>query len=455
MQVCFTAPVKFYSTYSELIPAPRGFDTTFNPLQSDKWQHFPKDFPSNLTLSLGKDKTCHVVVAWNGRTMETAKINLRDSARTIQFTARCPAISCKHIVVTESGMFVRRFQVSLKSKDDFERLQVILAGLRITVKPARSQVPAPDQSRLSSNYWGQPNVSVNVLSTTESNTLAANHSVPNAFCDNSPMDSQYVTGSIEQGFQYPLYSQLPSDIPWQTQSGSYFTKAVNPSETQNEAQILLPSQSLPLPNGTTNQTGPIRPIPSNPERPSNCGIQSTAQSIRVSPDKERKVIVELATEENLSTSESTVREDMAPAELFTKTKSCLSKENIELSQSCRDQICESRETRRAVTRSQEIAKEHLVNLKSVESNVLDNQGNIQSKEGTSEKGLKPLIIDKSKHNRKNDEKTCSQSPMIQPAATFQKIRISKRTIKEKLKDEYFMKWVSKVEEALSAMTDLQ
>lgn len=454
MQVCFAAPVKFYSTYSELIPAPRGFATTFNPLRSDKWQHFPEDFPSNLTLSLGKDKTCHVVVAWNGRNMETVKVDLLESVRTIQFTARCPAISCKYIVLTESGMFMRRFQVSLNSDDDFERLQVILAGLRITVKPARPQIPASDQSKLNGKYYGQPNVSVNRLATTEPNALAANLSAPNAFPDNSLLDSQYVTGTIEQGFQFPLCSQIPSEIPWQTQSGSYFAKAVNPSEAQNEAQTVLPSQSLLFPNDTTNEIGMARSMPSKSELPADCGTQSTAQSIQVTLDKDAKATVELTSGENLSMSQSTVLNDVAPAELLSKAKSCLRKDNIELPQPRCDQASKLDELRSAVSQSQDIVIEDSIKIKPFEKNVLENQRNIPAKEGASEKGPKPFIKDKSKYDTKNEEKACSQLPMTQSAATFQKIRISKRTIKEKLKDEYFMKWVSKVEEALSAMTDL-
>ncbi|QLL30513.1 hypothetical protein HG536_0A03310 [Torulaspora globosa] len=457
MQVCFAAPVKFYSTYSELIPAPRGFDTIFNPLQSDKWQHFPENFPSNLTLSLGKDKTCHVVVAWNGRTMETIKVNLLDSARTIQFTARCPAISCKYIVLTESGMFMRRFQVSLNSEDDFERLQVILAGLRVAVKPARPRMSTADQSKLNCKYLGQPNVSANPLSTIESNTLAANLSAQNAFSDNSLVESQYATGSVEQGFQYPLCSQISSEIPWQAQSGSYFATALNHSDTQNEAQMVLPNQCFPFSNDTTSLTGPAPPIPSKPEVPSDCGMQSTVQSISVALNKETKANLEFTTEGSCSISKSTEGKDVtciAPAELFTEKKSCLSKDNIELPQLRRDLISKPHETRSEGNRSQEIASEHLAITTPSEKNVLDNERNIRSEEGASKKGLKPLGVNKS-NDTKNEEKASRQSPIVQPAATFQKIRISKRAIKEKLKDEYFMKWVSKVEEALSAMTDVQ
>lgn len=430
MLAIFTAPVKFYSTYPELIPAPRGFDTTFSPLEASKWQHFPIGVPSKLSFSMGKDMICHIVVTWNGRTTETVKINLLESARTVQFTAHSPAISCKYIVLMGSGMFLRRFQVSLTTGEDFDRLSVVLSRLRLAVKPARPPGRAPGK-------YEQPNFQAKAVPITKQSGFGATPSMETPSGDNTLLESQYATSTVEQGYDYPICSQVVPDTPWQSQSDQCFVKPVDTqtSKGQDADQMIHASQCLPL----------LKPKLTNQYQ-----AKGITQRNPVSKDKSIEIDVEL-TDQNMIKSGM---DDVIG--MFTKSPDVSLNNNKHDTQPLRKQSPKPNELRIEVQDPQVHNKECLLNTNRSEKNVLGCQRNIPSGSGAIENGSKALPMKKGKQWIATTEKeACDPLPKDMPAATAQKIRISKRLIKEKLKDEYFMKWVSKVEETLSGMTDLQ
>lgn len=454
MQSIFSASIKFFSTYSELIPAPRGFESAGATLNPHKWQHFPTETASCFNLDVGKDKTCHINVGWKGQTMETVRINLLNSAQTVQFTARSPAISCKYIVWTEAGMFIRRFQVSLSHDEDFARLQLILSRLKLVVKPARRPIPAPNQSDSHENQFETLTGHVKPALPLGPNSLAANLGTDVTCMNNPILDSQFQATAMEQSFQYPLYSQVVTEAPWQTQSSQSFEKAPN-THVSGAASAYRPSPLSPpilKASETTATFSTSQAVPLNYKLPSvgqiECEIQASISDPFENLVRTPDIVFNSKSgsrQDNTGEPDQDIRE-----QLTTKTEVYGGHNGDYLS----DQQLKKKDTT-AKAREEKTSNNDCTTKRSdLSKNVLDMKCDIPSLYVSEKKAPKVPATGLSKQkNSKTEEKTCDHWPESQSKAQCLKVRITKKMIKERLKDEYFMKWVSKVEESLSAMTE--
>lgn len=473
MKDYFSALVKFYSTYSEAIPAPDGFETPVAPLDPSKWQHFPVECPITLSVGLESNNNCVIEVSWNARTLDMARINLLHSARVIQFTARSPTISCKYMVWKNSVPCVQRFQVTLSSGDDFRNLHSVLTAIHLVVKPARPAMSQPSPSsqiqpsQSQQALPGRTNDLAYRLQNAPHGTSAATNNSVATLTGNPILDRKYLSQSTHLEPGYLLNSQIAPDnflqsLPAQAQ----FPVRVNDVMKRNETRHPNITPVLPCPKSKAQHARsplsdsslgrvmaiqqerlPLQPTASTiaPNQHLSEGVEVTLEDVQLAECRERPL--------------QTNSVDQFVAHLGLKGYAMpqahtMAGSEVELAQE--PELAKSHKTSSLITsiapEERNVPKE--INCdKLIQNNVLVKTNNISLEKDINLEKTVESSIDIHKQGDTGKKKTkCDLTDIRSAAVSSSKIRVSRRLIKEKLKDESFMKWVMKVEETLQGMT---
>lgn len=470
MKDYFSALVKFYSTYSEAIPAPDGFETPVAPLDPSKWQHFPVECPITLSVGLESNNNCVIEVSWNARTLDMARINLLHSARVIQFTARSPTISCKYMVWKNSVPCVKRFQVTLSSCDDFRNLHSVLTAIHLVVKPARpamSQPPPSSQTQPSQSQQalpGRTNDLAYMLQNAPHGTSAATNNSVATLTGNPILDRKYLSQSTHLEPVNILNSQIAPDnflqsLPAQAQFPVSVNDVMKRNETRNPnitPVLLCPKSKAQHARSRLSDSslGRVMAIQQEMVR-----LQPTANTIAPNQHLSEGVEVTLEDVQLAECQERPLQTNSVVAQLGLKgyamaQAQTMAGSGVELAQE--PELAKSHNPPSLIpsipSEESNISKE--INCdKLIQNNVLVKTHNISLEKDNNLKKKVKSSIDIHKQGDTGKKKTkCDPTDIRSPAVSSSKIRVSRRLIKEKLKDESFMKWVMKVEETLQGMT---
>lgn len=448
---CFHVPVRFYSTYLESIAAPAGFETQAAPLDSNKWQHLPPNYPIKLRIRLENDSSYSIQVVWNERVLDKMKISLGDNRRLVQFTAKSPSISCKYIIWQDSEPFMRRFQITLNGDDDFIKLCTILRELRLVIKPARGVVPQEKQpqglkSRQESQTGTNHTLTFRVRDPPGASAATKNTNL--SLTGKSLLDKKYFTQAENPHPNYLLASQapagpLPNPLSVQVQDYSVVFNSTSRKESPP------PFLNDGLLQKACDQSMDSMTDPAAVYQQEQIRCKATA---RTPTHEEVDVILEDVQENSQQANIAQHGVSNAAIEQILKPQKGSSSHKItnksQESEIHGEELAAVEEPLPKVRSHKYVsASREPSTCNSIENNVL--LGLEEVRVNTDQNNKKTINIHK---DRTKVVKGTKSDPItgikIRPPG---KIRLSRRTIKEKLKDENFMKWVSKVEETLREM----
>ena len=133
--------IKKYSKYTIPSLAPNGFYSMLEPPQIDKWQHLSTNCTLQfrvLLMDLGQ-VVIHIVLN-NSTLLENIKLPLGNNQDMIQFSCKCPIISCKYISEEFGPKMLRRFQINLPNEIDFNKTIVSLKNLNFILRTAKTSI---------------------------------------------------------------------------------------------------------------------------------------------------------------------------------------------------------------------------------------------------------------------------------------------------------------------------
>lgn len=463
MQEPFSLLVKFYSTYSESIPAPSGFATPNQPLDPNKWEHFPAECTIRLRIGLESDNVCNIHVAWEDKTLDTIKISLLDNIRAIQFTARSPSISCKYLIWRASAPFVKRFQITLNSSDDFERLYSVLSALRLFIKPARPIMPQ------SLAFPSGTDHSTTTPQKASQGTSAAKENNKSSFLKNSLLEKKYLMQLNEFEPDYLINSQVATDsllqtLPTQAQERVRIQELPNWNEFYTPttmASVGIPSSKAINSFIAGNQyQETLRTIGQEPERYQAARRSPTKMILNREPETISDDVQLAKSQEkalNLSDQSQPVAQlQFLDGHAISQSQTLITQDTATLMREPIDNMIGESPRLNLPPSTKEIkATMELQCGKRGQINVLDCSNNIREDKnhGSGKRLIEANDKNKEQHTAKKATKVRSADSQKAPSSS--KVRVSRRQIKEKLKDECFMKWVFKVEEILKEMSSEQ
>ncbi|GHM90581.1 hypothetical protein SCAW_025610 [Saccharomyces cerevisiae] len=147
--------IKKYSKYTIPSFAPNGFQSMLEPPQIDKWQHLSANCTLQFRVLLMDSRQILINVVLNNSTLlENIRLPLGDNQDLIQFSCKSPIISCKYISEEFGPRMLRRFQMNLPNDVEFNRTVVSLKNLNFVLRTARTSIA---QSTITSQVQGNNN----------------------------------------------------------------------------------------------------------------------------------------------------------------------------------------------------------------------------------------------------------------------------------------------------------
>ncbi|AQZ09186.1 REC114 (YMR133W) [Zygosaccharomyces parabailii] len=421
MEEYLCAPVKVYSRYGEHILAPLGLDTPSRHLEVNKWQHFPS--VARIALIIMKDGTNVIFkVVWDGALLEYARVDLKSTDSIIQFSAKSPSISCKYMLAPR---LMKRFQVTFNCESEFMKACSLIASLGVKVKQAR---PTPSEnSRLVPSHclplFGGQAPTQTPLQSTFSQTSMQDYNFSQSQWAHEVPARPDVLSLAGRSLQKPStqvieFMRAEDSFLKPNVITSSTTKASNP-EAIPETTANIPI--LPTVNENTTNT-PIHPTV-NERTPTPIAVQPASNSCtseKSSLTSSMHMNQHQVSMYSLNSKSPTSVEERPIVDAQLKARSHGAKEILDGA---------SRNVE-----GQRVLKQPDSTVSSLASAVTPHIS----------KALEPaspekLDVPKKLHNDENKH------------ATFTELKISKKLIKQKLKDKKFMKWVSKVEAVLQEL----
>lgn len=445
-----SALVRIYSKYTEQIPAPLGFDTPSRSLETSKWQHFPMN--GNLMFSIVKeyDNSYILQILWNELILEFVRVSLMSSDKVIQFTARSPIISCKYVVRENSKVFIRRFQMVLHNDVDFSRVCATLSDLRFVLRSARADIPQVSQVPQTLQTLGGQTDHI------FRNKKSPNHMLaetvpekirPTSHKEKVPNEKNYGPHPNYQSnwegqvcnIGYPLNTQTALDdfLPQnsiQTQLGVPFEDDVSRSETGLRSNLLISENQLHVETRFNQYSNIVQgAIVAAPENPPVAIKENIALRNNMNENCARPIEENLALRNNMDENYARpVESNINPLQEIPNGIPLLE---------CKNKV--------------DVLDKNRVNLK---DSHLESGGKTQPNESIAKFKHKVDVLDKNKAKLKDShiESVIKAQPnesiaKFKKRTSSQNIKISKKLIKQKLQDDKFMQWVTKVEAVLSKM----
>ncbi|CCF56812.1 hypothetical protein KAFR_0B05160 [Kazachstania africana CBS 2517] len=157
MSKVFKVKVRMYSVYTQAIFAPLGFETRLvSPLNAEKWKHLTESQNMNLSFQILVQENGTIIVQTlaNGTSvLDEIKTSVMEDAKPIQFNVRDPVISCKYLIHENSMQVLKRFQITLTSYSDFSKIYDLLSILKFKIKyakPKNIHLASPTQQQFQS-----------------------------------------------------------------------------------------------------------------------------------------------------------------------------------------------------------------------------------------------------------------------------------------------------------------
>lgn len=135
--------VRQYSTYRGMIPAPNGFHTRGIQLDNTKWQHVPSTVEVNFGVTLHESKNRVIIKTVLGRTdiLDYIDVIMTSSYDTIQFSYRLLALSCKYLAIEGGCQVMKRFQLEFNDNAQLSKVVFKLRQLKCLVKEVPYRCP--------------------------------------------------------------------------------------------------------------------------------------------------------------------------------------------------------------------------------------------------------------------------------------------------------------------------
>lgn len=152
--------IRKYSNYGELIPAPKGFLSPRRPTDINKWQHHQVDNTLSMSIMKNATNSIRIRVFWGtDRVLEdtdTGLLKWTDGSSTsfcpIQFSAKSPSIMCKFLIIESGRLFIKRFQISFYTDNDYQRCNMVLNELGFVIRAANTtSTRVSDESSLNNS----------------------------------------------------------------------------------------------------------------------------------------------------------------------------------------------------------------------------------------------------------------------------------------------------------------
>lgn len=135
--------VRQYSTYRGTIPAPNGFHTRGIQLDSTKWQHVPSTVEVNFGITLHENDNRVIIKTVLGRTdiLDYIDATMTSSYDTVQFSYRLLALSCKYLAIEGGCQVMKRFQLEFNDNTQLSKVVFKLRQLKCLVKEVPYRCP--------------------------------------------------------------------------------------------------------------------------------------------------------------------------------------------------------------------------------------------------------------------------------------------------------------------------
>ena len=135
MNFKISVPIKLYSTYSDSINAPNGFDTPANQLDKSKWRHFNQNcFISLVIERFGGNRATLTTISGENVILDILCTIIGNSNNHFKLSCRSPSLSCKYLKQENGCQILRRFQIEFLNNSDFSNTLIILKSLNIPIK---------------------------------------------------------------------------------------------------------------------------------------------------------------------------------------------------------------------------------------------------------------------------------------------------------------------------------
>lgn len=417
----FSAKVKLYSKYLDQFPAPYGLNTRCKlGSQMEKWLHFPADRDINFQLRMLNDKTLQIRVVshFNNEVtlLEDITTKVVPDNMYVQFSVKSPAVACKYLSVTDNQLFINRFQITLGSDTEFLEVYQILQHLKFRLKcgrtmPSSNLVPTGrfhDVSAISANnsHFG---MSQDIIHSQVFEDPNHNAYLPRGYSHAPVLQAHGVLPSATCGPEGRLsYAQIHTTTPVE----------VIPDSQQ---RVRTPSSLVATPNEPNN------------ERQSWCdtskevvGPQPRTEMERITDCKDTKEPIKPAQTCLVTGKSNSTRQSIVPdgINMATNKNNVANLEEKEMSFS--EDVSEKMKD--------PVVADHRDEVQAASAKAVEPEEAIEDRRGQS-----------GPHRRLKKRDEDNMTPK----------KISKKLIREKLRDRTFMKWVSKVERALETMSAVE
>lgn len=415
--------IKKYSKYTIPSLAPKGFNSVLEPPHIDKWQHLSVNCTLQFRVLLEDSGQVALQVILNNSTfLEHIRLPLGSNHDLIQFTCKCPIISCKYISEEFGPKVLKRFQINLSNEMDFNRIVISLKNLSFIVKTAKTSIAR--------------NTMIN-------QTLDFSNSKEGNFIDNNNANNNnantYKNSSVQFQTQNMVmdFSQL-----YQEKSGRELNNCSNttfPIANLPMTQQNFPTAEISVEHLTQDLNTPLatQSIPSPPE-PFGVKLSEVSQplsnNLRHSPTTKNEkrntaISFDLPFEKG-----TTLHNDNNLLDVTDLPKGRQEKEDLVQIRSSANVV-----TTLATLGSLEKENATKQNKEKVDDKLSGSQNVAHTNEYQKRKEI-PLC---SLINGTETETTLVQEEKMvaKKISRDSPRKISKRLIKEKLKDEEFMKWV--------------
>ncbi|CAI4049791.1 hypothetical protein SUVZ_13G2660 [Saccharomyces uvarum] len=420
--------IKKYSKYTIPSLAPKGFNSVLDPPHIDKWQHLSVNCTLQFLVLLEDSGQISLQVILNNSTfLENIRLPLGCNHDSIQFTCKCPIISCKYISEEFGPKVLKRFQINLSNEMDFNRIVISLKNLSFIIKTAKTSIAR--------------NTMIN-------QTLDFSNSKKGSFTENN-IASTHRNSSVQFQTQNMVmdFSQLYQKKPGKelnSCSNTTFPIANLPMTQQNfptaEVSVEHFSQDLNTPLATQTIPSPPEPLSVKLLEVSQPLSNNLRHSLTTKNEKRNTAIsFDLPSEKG-----TTLHNDNDLLNVTNLPKGRQEKEDLVQIQSSANVVT-------TLATLGNLEKETAT--KQNKEKVDDKLGGSENVAHTNEHQKRKEIPFCSSNNGIETDTTLVQEEMMAAKKTSRDPprKISKRLIKEKLKDEEFMKWVNKVEKVLSKM----
>lgn len=411
--------IKKYSKYTIPSFAPNGFRSMLEPPQIDKWQHLSTNCTLQFRVLLMDSGQVLIHVVLNNSTLlENIRLPLGDNQDLIQFSCKCPIISCKYISEEFGPRMLRRFQINLPNDVEFNRTIVSLKNLNFVLRTAKTSIA---QNTITSQVLDINNgKKVNFAEGTNTSNYA--HSSTQFQTQNMIMDfSQRCQEKSEREQSNRSNITLPHDnFPMAQQSWP-----------NTELNVVHSSQDLNTPSAT--QTVLSRPEPLNVQ-PLEVS-QSLAKTTSCLPNIENQ---KNQTETN---SDLLSRKDIASCKPGLMEIAHLPKERVEKESRMHSTtgLVKTPTTTVWSLEKENTTRQNFNNKENVDNKLSDSQKSrgINTSNRRTEIPLNDTLNGTKEEVSLGGEITVN----VKNANRNAPRKISKRLIKEKLKDKEFMNWV--------------